>query len=178
MVGEFKDKGVVVKTTDYKDADKIITLLTRNHGLISAFALGARRQNSKKSPHLDLISQVDIQIRGKEYQYIDQASTVSSFTNIKADLKKISLCMSFFEILTQLTAPGVEDPEIYQSLLVFLNQIEKAKSQAQQNQTASRFAKYLLRHMGYPERPPQNIASVSSYFENLMNRKLISKEIV
>lgn len=178
MGGEFKDVGVVVKTADYKDADKIITILTRNHGLISCFALGARRQNSKKSPHLDLISQIDIQIKGRDYLYLEQASTVASFSKIKGDLKKISLCMSFFEILTQLVPSAVDDQELYLSLVVFLNKIESLESEKEQAKTSSRFALYLLRHLGYPEAPPQSLKNVSSYFESIMNRKLIAKEMV
>ncbi len=178
MAGEIKDVGVVVKTQDYKDADKIITILTKNHGLITAFALGARRQNSKKSPHLDLISQVDIQLRGKEYLYLDQASTIHSFAKIKSDLNKISLCMSFFEILTQLTPSSVDDPEMYESLVNFLNKVEAVDTKIELNQVSAKFAKYILRHLGYPETPPASIGTISSYFESLMNRKLIAKEIV
>lgn len=178
MGGEFKDVGVVVKTADYKDADKIITILTKNHGLITAFALGARRQNSKKSPHLDLISQIDIQVRGKDYFYLDQASTINSFPNIKSNLKKISLCMSFFEIFTQLVPSGVEDQELYSSLIVFLSKIESLDNEKEQGRVTSKFARYLLRHLGYPETLPQSLKNVSSYFESLMNRKLIAKEMV
>lgn len=178
MAGELKDVGVVVKTQDFKDADKIITILTKNHGLITAFALGARRQNSKKSPHLDLISHVDIQLRGKEYLYIDQASTINSFAKIKSDLKKISLCMSFFEIINQMIPLGVEDPEMYTSLINFLKKIEISDDKAEQNRVCSKFSRYILRHLGYPEFPPQSISSISGYFESLMNRKIIGKEMV
>ncbi len=178
MGGEFKDVGVVIKTADYKDADKIITILTRNHGLITTFALGARKQNSKKSPHLDLLSQVSFQVKGRDYFYLEQASTIKSFFKIKTDLKKISLCMSFFEILNHLVPSRVEDKELYTSLIIFLEKIEQTKEEKEQNQLSSKFARYLLRHLGYPEKPPQKIKNISTYFESLMSRKLIAKEIV
>ncbi len=178
MAGDFKDVGFVVKTQDYKDADKIITLVTRNHGLITVFAIGARRQNSKKSPHLDLISLVEIQVSGKEYLFMDQASTTSSFPKIKSDLKKISLCMSFFEVLTQMVPSSVDDPELFKSLVVFITRLEEIKEEKELNQISSKFARYLLRHLGYSDIPPQSLKSMSGYFESLMNRKIIAKEMV
>lgn len=178
MSGETKDVGVVIKTQDYKDADKIVTIITKNHGLLTLFALGARRQNSKKSPHLDLITEVDILFRGKDYLYLQQASTINSFSKTKSDLKKISLCMSFFEILTQLVPSNVDDIELYDSLIIFLKRIEEINDTKEFAQLSSKFARYLLRHLGYPEKPPQSLGNISSYFETLMNRKLIAKEMV
>ncbi len=178
MLGETKDVGVVIKTQDYKDADKIVTIITKKHGLLSLFAIGARRQNSKKSPHLDLITEVDILFYGKDFLYLQQASTINSFSKTKLDLKKISLCMSFFEILTQLVPANVEDLELYDSLVVFLKKIEELEDAKECGRLSSKFARYLLRHLGYPEMLPQSLGNISSYFETLMNRKLIAKEMV
>ena len=40
-------KGIIIKTVDYKDSDKIVTILTDNMGKISAKAQGARRKGSR-----------------------------------------------------------------------------------------------------------------------------------
>lgn len=46
-MGELKTEGIVLRYADYKDADRMLTLLTPDYGLISVSARGVRRQNAQ-----------------------------------------------------------------------------------------------------------------------------------
>lgn len=56
----YRDRAVVVRKLDYGEADRIFTLLTRDHGKVGAIAKGVRRQESKLGPSLELYGHVDV----------------------------------------------------------------------------------------------------------------------
>lgn len=64
----FRDDGIVLRTQKLGEADRIITLLTRNHGRVRAVARGVRRTKSKFGARLEPFSHVDVQFfaRGSE----------------------------------------------------------------------------------------------------------------
>ncbi len=49
-LGTYRDRAVVLRKLDYGEADRIFTLLTRDHGKVGAIAKGVRRQESKLGP--------------------------------------------------------------------------------------------------------------------------------
>src|SRR5438093_1867006 len=56
----YRDRAVVLRKLDYGEADRIFTLLTRDHGKVGAIAKGARRQESKLGPSLELYGHIDV----------------------------------------------------------------------------------------------------------------------
>jgi DNA repair protein RecO (recombination protein O) len=59
-LGTYRDRAVVLRKLDYGEADRIFTLLTRDHGKVGAIAKGVRRQASKLGPSLELYGHVDV----------------------------------------------------------------------------------------------------------------------
>lgn len=178
MPETYSDLGVVVRVVDYKEADKVVTLVTKNHGLVTLIALGARRSNSKKSPHIDLFNLVSFNVSGSQnLKFLLQVDIQQHFSSVKSSLNKIRLCMTFAEIICQIIPEGVDDAETYLSLLNFLSAIDSSENETELNSLSKKFGHYLLRHLGYP--PPTNTSngSLSSYFESIINRKIIGMEI-
>src|SRR5438046_10251362 len=54
----YRDRAVVLRKLDYGEADRIFTLLTRDHGKVGAIAKGVRRQESKLGPSLELYGHI------------------------------------------------------------------------------------------------------------------------
>jgi DNA repair protein RecO (recombination protein O) len=50
----------VLRKLDYREADRIYTLLTRTHGKVGAIGKGVRRPESKLGPSLELYGHVDV----------------------------------------------------------------------------------------------------------------------
>jgi DNA repair protein RecO (recombination protein O) len=70
----YNDEGVVLRTHKLGEADRIITLLTREHGLVRAVAKGVRRTSSRFGARLEPFSQVEVQIvEGRSLGIISQA---------------------------------------------------------------------------------------------------------
>jgi DNA repair protein RecO (recombination protein O) len=55
-VGLYRDEGVVLRTQKLGEADRIVTLLTRRHGLVRAVAKGVRRTTSRFGARLEPFS--------------------------------------------------------------------------------------------------------------------------
>ena len=77
----YRDEAVVLRTHKLGEADRIITLLTRHHGLVRAVAKGVRRTTSKFGSRLEPFTHVDLQLaEGRNLDVITQAETLTPFS--------------------------------------------------------------------------------------------------
>lgn len=178
MKESYSDVGIVVRVMDSGEADKYISIISENHGLVLLMARGVRRPTSKKSPHLDLFNLIKFSVgRGDITRYLNQVESIAFFPGIKSDYSKVGISMTVAEILTNTLPVDAEDREIFLSLKSFLEGLEKAKNKKEINGLGRRFGLFLLRHLGYPPPKSPDTDNLSSYFEIIMNRKIISKDI-
>lgn len=79
-VPTYRDEAVVLRTHKLGEADRIITLLSREHGKVRAVARGVRRTSSKFGGRLEPCSHVDLQFAtGRSLDVITQAVTLHPF---------------------------------------------------------------------------------------------------
>ena len=58
----YRDRAVVLRQHKLGEADRIVTLLTRDHGLVRAVAKGVRRTRSKFGSRLEPFAHIDVQL--------------------------------------------------------------------------------------------------------------------
>ena len=76
----YRDEAVVLRTHKLGEADRIITLLTRHHGLVRAVAKGVRRTTSRWGSRVEPFAHVDLQLaEGRSLDTITQAETLTAF---------------------------------------------------------------------------------------------------
>src|SRR3954463_5060819 len=76
----YRDEAIVLRTHKLGEADRIITLLTRNNGRVRAVAKGVRRTTSKFGSRLEPFTHVDVQLaEGRNLDTITQAETHDAF---------------------------------------------------------------------------------------------------
>jgi DNA repair protein RecO (recombination protein O) len=77
-VPSYTDEGIVLRRVDYAEADRILTVLTREHGKVGVIARGVRKAPGRMAPHTDLFVRSTMQIaRGRgELDVLTQAQRV------------------------------------------------------------------------------------------------------
>lgn len=178
MKPAFADTGIILKVVDFAEADKLVGVLSHHHGYQEYIARGARRMNSKKAPHLDLFNQIKFQIsRGYNPQQLIQADTMNYYPVIKSGLEKTRIAMSIAEIITNVLPFEVEDKESYLSLVNYFEAINKQLDKDNLGRITYQFSLYLLKHLGYPLPSTIQPENITGYFETIINKKIISRQL-
>ncbi len=101
-------KGVVLRETETKEADKILTLLTADRGKISVIARGVRRKSCKYAACAQqmVYSEWTLYQKG-EWYYANEGATAELFNGLRTNLEALALGCYFAELTETVTAPEV-----------------------------------------------------------------------
>jgi DNA repair protein RecO (recombination protein O) len=115
----YSDEAIVLRTRKLAEADRIITLLTRQHGVVRAVARGVRRTSSKFGSRLEPFTHVDLQLAvGRNLDTVTQAVTRDPFgAAISADYDRYTASSVMLETSEHLVAEERE-PSVQQYLLL------------------------------------------------------------
>ena len=113
----YRDEGVVLRTHKLGEADRIVTLLTRQHGKVRAVAKGVRRTASKFGARLEPFMVADLQLyEGRSLDIVTQAESVGSYgAEITADYGAYTAASAMVETADKLTDA---EPSLQQYLLL------------------------------------------------------------
>jgi DNA repair protein RecO (recombination protein O) len=102
----YRDEAVVLRTQKLGEADRIITMLTREHGRIRGVAKGVRRTMSKFGARLEPGSHVDIQLHvGKTFDTITQVEAIMNYGEaITDDYQRWTIASAILETAERFTA--------------------------------------------------------------------------
>ncbi|MYA83262.1 MAG: DNA repair protein RecO [Acidimicrobiales bacterium] len=127
---QYRDRGVVLRTTKLGEADRIITIITSGHGKVRAVAKGARRTRSKLAGHVEPLRHVDLQLyRGRgELDIVTGAVTLDRWPALRSDLDRLGTAMTLAEAVDQSVHDRADDPVPYQMLIGALGRLDRAHS--------------------------------------------------
>jgi DNA repair protein RecO (recombination protein O) len=113
----YRDEGVVLRTTKLGEADRIVTLLTRQHGKVRAVAKGVRRTSSKFGSRLEPFMVADLQLyEGRSLDIVNQAETLGAYgADIVSDYPTYTAANAIVETADRLTD---SEPQLQQYLLL------------------------------------------------------------
>ncbi len=109
----YTTKGLVLRETQYKDNDKLLSLLTEELGLITAKARGVKRKNSPLRGGCQLLtySEFTLYERGGYYT-VNEAEPVNLFSRLRTDIELLSLGSYFAQVLETVSTAGQPDQEL------------------------------------------------------------------
>ncbi|PJJ63347.1 DNA repair protein RecO [Compostimonas suwonensis] len=101
----YRDEAVVLRTHKLGEADRIVTLLTKQHGKVRAVAKGVRRTASKFGARLEPFMVADLQLyEGRSLDVINQAETLGSYgAQIAADYASYTAANAMVETADRVT---------------------------------------------------------------------------
>jgi DNA repair protein RecO (recombination protein O) len=100
----FRTDAVILRRQDFGEADRLLVLLTPEHGKFRAIAKGARKPIARKTGHVELFALVDMLIaRGRELYIITQAETKEVFLPLRENLVRATYANHLVELLDRFT---------------------------------------------------------------------------
>lgn len=121
-------RGVVLRETQTKETDKILTLLTEEWGKISVVARGARRKTCKFAACAQSLaySEWTLYQRGV-WRYAREGSTLDLFDGLRSDLESLALGFYLAELTETVAPEEVPVPELLRHLLNGLYALSKLR---------------------------------------------------
>jgi DNA repair protein RecO len=110
--------GIVLSRTNYQEADRIITILTPDHGKVRVMAKGVRRPKSKLAGGIELFSESELTVlpgRG-ELLTLVSARMCRHFGDIVKGVDRTMMGYEFLKQINRVTEDAVEE-EYYRALL-------------------------------------------------------------
>ncbi len=95
---------MVLRQHKLGEADRIVTLLTRDHGLVRAVAKGVRRTRSKFGARLEPFAHIDVQLHpGRNLDIVTQVVSIDAFaTDIVSDYGRYTCACAMLETAERL----------------------------------------------------------------------------
>lgn len=123
----YREKAVVIRTHDFGEADRVIVLLTRGHGLVRGVAKGVRRSRSRFGSRLQLFVELDVQLYpGRNLATITGADTVRYFgSGIIEDYVRYTAACAVLETAGRLAVVEQgDDPWLFDAVVATLARIQ------------------------------------------------------
>lgn len=106
-------QALVLREVNYKEADKILTVLTRKEGKLTVRARGALRKGCKYAAATQGLTLSEMTIFGNRGRWsLNEAETTEQFLGLREDLKKLALGHYFAELLEALSDEDSPNPAL------------------------------------------------------------------
>jgi DNA repair protein RecO (recombination protein O) len=114
----YHTEGLIIRERPVREKDLILSIFTRDLGLVRAIVRSGRDIRSKLRPHGNRYTRVAVSlVRGKEYWRVVGLETVSLFRPIWQDVELARPAAQIFDLLERLVNGEEPAAAIYDSLL-------------------------------------------------------------
>ena len=115
---QVKTQGLIIKEQTIGESDRLVTMLTKDAGVLRAFARRAKNLKDSKSAATQLLCYSRLSVfKGREKYIIDDAEPIEVFFGLRRDIGALSLAQYFCE-LAYLLVPEETDSEEYLRLVL------------------------------------------------------------
>ncbi|MBM7097098.1 DNA repair protein RecO [Bacillus sp. H-16] len=123
-----KAEGIIIRTNDYGETNKIITLFTREQGKLALMAKGAKRPKSRFASSAQLfIYGTFIFHQSKGVGTLNQADITESFRDVRTDLMLTAYGAYMAEMIDKLTEDRQRNPYLFELLFQLLTRMNEGE---------------------------------------------------
>lgn len=146
----YTTEALILKTSDFGEADRILTVFTKDRGKVGALAKGVRRMESRKGGNVDQLNYVLISLaEGRDLDVVTEVEALSSFHRIKEELKLAVLGYYVAELIDRFFKDEQSSYQIFRSALMTLSRLDKRSSSVRKLLALRLFELDLLGDLGY-----------------------------
>jgi DNA repair protein RecO (recombination protein O) len=126
---EYRATGINLKGMPLGESDRLLTILTKEHGLIRAIAAGARKHRSPMAGRSGLFVVNDLQISvGRNMDRIKNAEVLQSFVGLGKTLAKLTAAQYLSELALMQALSAQPQEDLFLVLVEHLNRIQDAEN--------------------------------------------------
>lgn len=119
-------QGLVLREVNYKESDKILTVLTAEGGKRTVKAKGCRKKNSPLAAAAQLLVYSDMTLFAyKDRITLNEAESIRQFWHLKSDVELLALGSYFAEVMEVISVEGRPDPAAMSLILNSLHALDK-----------------------------------------------------
>ncbi len=173
-MSSYKTEGVILKRTNYGEADRILTIYTKHYGKIKTIAKGVRKITSRKGGNVELFNHCVLFLaEGRNLDIVTEAQVVNSFSKLKKDLRKTAAAFYLVELVDQLTPDRQVNRQVFNLLVGTLGELSAKRSEL--SATTRNFEIELLRLLGFWSDKVDR-RDIKGYIEEIIEKKLKSPQ--
>ncbi|OGY32363.1 MAG: DNA repair protein RecO [Candidatus Woykebacteria bacterium RIFCSPLOWO2_01_FULL_41_12] len=175
MSRSYTAEAIILKRTNFDEADKIITFLSKYKGKFTAIAKGVRKIASRRSPNLELFNKVKGHFAsGRNLDVLTEVETVHTFKKIKESLEKTGSTFVLLEVTNGFLEEGQGGRLVFDLLDDSLSQIEAAKDSNSLKKALAAYEVKFLEKVGYK---PELFTCVKCKGDLISEKLAISPEL-
>ncbi len=142
----YKTEGIVIRRANLGEADRVVTLFTRDHGKVSAVAKGARKPKSRFVGRLELFTHLRVLLAvGRTLDVVSQVEVIEPFASLRTDLTRLGYASLVAEAADRATPDREPLPEVFRLIRAALALISNGDGEI----AAMWFTGQLLMAIGY-----------------------------
>ncbi|MEI7706149.1 MAG: DNA repair protein RecO [Deltaproteobacteria bacterium] len=117
---------VVLRTVDYGERDRVVTLLSRERGKLSAFARGARSSRKRFGGALEpfTLLRAEVAERKSDLWSLEDAAVERGFGNVRGDLARIACASYAVELAREMVRDAEPLEELFDALVGYLELLD------------------------------------------------------
>lgn len=113
----FRTEGIIIKRRDFGEADRILTVMTRDYGKLKIKASGVRKITSRRAAHIELLNHTVLHLyRGITFAVLTEAKMLEDFSAVKEDFNKVGLAYHICELIDGLCPENQENRNVFELL--------------------------------------------------------------
>ena len=121
----YQTEGIIIKSRAKGEADKILSVFTKDFGRVEVLAKGARLLKSKLKPHLDLFDYSRFSfVAGKEFWRLTDAEKISSWRGVDENKIKLEALSNISRLLEKIVQGEEKNEKLWETVknaAIFLN---------------------------------------------------------
>lgn len=122
----FRVEAVVLKHYDQGEADRMLTVYSRQRGKLRALAKGVRKVHSRKAGHVEPFTHVSLQLAtGRHWYVLSQAEAIDTYPRLRQELEQVGNASYVVEMLDRFSYEEEEsNSAIFQLLTDTLKRLD------------------------------------------------------
>jgi len=146
----YKTEGIVLRSMDLGEADRVLTVLTPRLGKLRVIAKGVRRPRSRLGGGLEPFSDVHLVLAvGRTFDVITQAALENPHLGLRDDLHSTAAAWYLVELADRFCEGSAESHEAFELLAQGLAALDAAPADVSREVVARWFELHLLGAMGF-----------------------------